>query len=151
MKKMALACLISLGAVAQAWAQPLPAFTAADKAAIFKAAGFKPQGKNYTRCAEDPTPSHSFGAIEAADLNGDGKPEAWVTESSTFCYGNTAEAVVLVTKGADGAWKILLDAVGVAVPEKTRHNGWPDITVGGPGFGKMPVFAFNGKEYVQQK
>ncbi len=139
---------LALGAQAAA-AQPT--LTAADKIAIFKAAGFKAQGKNYTRCEDDPSASHQFGAIEPADLNGDGKPEAWVRESSTFCYGNTAEAVVLVTKGADGAWKVLLDEVGVALPEKARRNGWPDITVGGPGLGKQPLFSFNGAKYVRAK
>jgi hypothetical protein len=151
MRTLALAGLISLGALAQAVAQPLPAFSAAEKIAIFKAAGFKLEGKNYTRCEDDPSMSHMFGYIEAEDLNGDGKAEAWVKESSSFCYGNTAESAVLVSKGADGSWKVLLDEVGVPIAQKTKHLGWADITVGGPGFGKPPLFVFNGKAYARQK
>lgn len=125
-------------------------FSAAEKAAIFKAAGFKAKGGQYIRCEEDPpTASSMTGFIETEDLNKDGKPEAWVRESSTFCYGNTAEAFVLLTQGADGAWKIILDEVGMALPKTTKHNGWPDIEVGGPGMGPFPVFKFNGTKYVR--
>jgi hypothetical protein len=145
--------LIAFTALALTFAAPAlaqPAFTTADKAAIFKAAGFKPEGKNFTRCPDDPSMSKTPGAIEAADLNGDGKPEAWVREGSIYCYGNTAEAFVLLTKNAAGAWVILLDEVGVDVVEKTKHLGWPDITVGGPGMGKQPLYVFNGKSYVRR-
>lgn len=137
----------ALGALA-APALAQPALSAADKTAIFKAAGFKAQGAKFTRCPDDPSMSHTFGEIEAADLNGDGLPEAFVRESSTFCYGNTAESVVLVTKDKAGAWKILLDEVGVDSVEKTKTQGWPDITIGGPGMGKQPLFKFNGAKYV---
>lgn len=125
-----------------------PALSAADKAVIFKAAGFKAQGANFTRCPEDPTASHMFGSIEAADLNADGLPEAWVRETSTFCYGATEQATVLVTKDKAGVWKILLDEVGVDLVEKTKTQGWPDVTIGGPGMGKQPLFKFNGAKYV---
>jgi hypothetical protein len=54
----------------------------------------------------------------------------------------------LLTKAPNGAWKVILDEVGVDVVEKTKHLGWPDITIGGPGFGKMPLFVFNGVKYV---
>jgi hypothetical protein len=125
--------------------------TAADEAAIFRAAGFKTQGQHFTRCPDDPSASHTFGAIEAADLNSDGKPEAWVREGSTYCYGNTGQAFVLLTKDADGAWKVLLDEVGVERVEKTKHVGWPDITVGGPGIGLQPLFVFNGTKYIRRR
>ncbi len=69
-------------------------------------------------------------------------------ESSPYCYGNTAEAFVLVTREAQGAWQVLLDAVGVPLERETRHEGWPDIEVGGPGFADFPVFRFDGTKYV---
>jgi hypothetical protein len=90
------------------------------------------------------------GSIEPADLNGDGLPEAFVKESSTFCYGNTAESFVLVTKGKDGKWLKLMDEVGIADVKSAKTNGWPDIEVGGPGMGPVPVFRFNGKTYVRR-
>lgn len=126
------------------------ALAPADEAAVFEAAGFKHQGAAWIRCDDTVTPSRQTGTIELADLNGDGAPEAWVRESSTFCYGNTAEAFVLLTQTA-GRWTVLLDQVGVAVPRETRHRGWPDIEVGGPGMGPFPVYRFNGKSYVREE
>ena len=126
--------------------------TSDDQAAVFKAAGFKKEpGGKYVRCKEDPpTASYMPGRIETADLNGDGQPEAWVSESSLFCYGNTAESFVLLTKDA-GGWRVLLDEVGIPNVLKTKRGGWPDIEVGGPGFGKFPVYRWDGKSYVRRK
>jgi hypothetical protein len=107
------------------------AFSKADSAAIFKAAGFKLVGGKQVRCADDVTASYMPGFIEAEDLNGDGKKEAFVRESSLFCYGNTAEAFVLVGQDAKGEWKVLLDQVGMALVLDTKvqgrlegHRGW---------------------------
>ncbi|MBL8431298.1 MAG: hypothetical protein JNK80_02780 [Dechloromonas sp.] len=143
---------ISLAAIALAVVAAAPAARAglapAEQAAVFKAAGFKKaRGGQYMRCREDPpTASYLPGSIELEDLDGDGRPEAWVKESSISCYGNTAEAFVLLTRD-DGGWRVLLDAVGVPVVRKAKHGGWPDIEVGGPGFGKFPVYRWDGKAY----
>jgi len=139
-------CALYALAAGGALAAP-PTLTPADKAAAFKAAGFKPKGRAWVRCDDTVTMSHQDGSIEAADLNGDGAPEAWVHESSTYCYGNTAEAFVLLTRKGP-AWVVLLDEVGVAVERPTKHAGWPDIEVGGPGMGPFPVYRFNGAKYV---
>lgn len=125
-----------------------PGLSPAEQAAAFKAAGFKPKGREWVRCDDDQTASRQSGSIELADLNGDGAPEAWVRESSVFCYGNTAEAFVLLTRRGPG-WTVLLDEVGVADLRRTKTLGWPDITVGGPGMGPMPVYRFNGTKYVR--
>lgn len=124
--------------------------TAAEKAAIFKAAGFKAKGNTFIRCEDDTTASASPGSIELQDLNGDGTEEAWVREGSLFCYGNTAEAFVLLTKSAKGEWTPILDEVGVALPLKTKSKGWLDIEVGGPGMGPFPVFRYSGKKFVRK-
>ena len=143
---------ISLTGVALAVLCAAPASAAglapAEQAAVFKAAGFKKaRAGQYIRCKEDaPTASYMPGRIELEDLNGDGRPEAWVKESSLFCYGNTAEAFVLLTRD-DGGWRVLLDEVGVPVVGKTKRSGWPDIEVGGPGFGKFPIYRWDGKAY----
>lgn len=125
--------------------------TAAEKAAVFKAAGFKATGGKYVRCEDDVTASYMAGFIEWEDLNGDGIDEAFVRESSLFCYGNTAEAVVIVAKNAKGEWDIVLDQVGVALPLKTKTKGWFDIEVGGPGAGPFPRYRYDGKTYVAKK
>ena len=123
--------------------------SAAERAAIFKAAGFKLARGKYTRCPDDPSMSHTDAAIEMEDLNKDGRAEAWVTEGSVYCWGNTGESFVLVQKTASGAWSPLLDEVGVPLTKPSKHNGWPDIEVGGPGMGPFPVFRFNGVRYVR--
>lgn len=124
----------------------------AEQAAVFKAAGFKQAAEGrYIRCEEDPpTLSYSPGRIEMEDLNGDGQPEAWVKEGSTFCYGNTGEAFVLLSKSS-GGWRVLLEAVGLPMLQEIKRSGWPDIEVGGPGFGKFPVYRWDGKAYVLRK
>jgi hypothetical protein len=134
--------------LAVAAAPSADSLSAAERAAIFKAAGFKQKGNQWIRCEEDPpTASSQPGRIELEDLNGDGKSEAWVKESSTFCYGNTAEFFVLLAKSDDGTWRKLLEETGMPTVLKTKRQGWPDIEVGGPGFGKFPVRHWNGKTY----
>jgi len=120
-----------------------------DLANAFATAGFKHTADNrYIRCHEDPpTLSYRPGQAELTDLNGDGQPEVWVTESSVFCYGNTGSAFVLLTRDANG-WRVLLDEVGMQVVQDTRHGGWPDIEVGGPGFGRFPVYRWDGQGYA---
>lgn len=131
---------------------PSPALSAKEQAAVFAAAGFKAKGGKYVRCNEDPpTPSYVPGAIEVADLNHDGLPEAWVVESSTSCYGMTGEAFVLVTRDTNGTWRKILDEVGIADVKETKGTGWPDIEVGGPGMGPFPRFRYNGTKYVAAK
>ena len=131
---------------------PLPALSSQERAAIFAAAGFMAKGGKFVRCEEDPpTPSYSPGSIEVADLNHDGLPEAWVTEGSTFCYGMTGEAFVLVTRDAKGVWHKILGEVGIADVKDTKSAGWPDIEVGGPGIGPFPRYRFNGTKYVASR
>lgn len=115
-----------------------------------EAAGFKAKGDQYIRCEEDPpTMSYVAGTIEMADLNQDGRPEAWVKESSGFCCGFTAEFFVLLTQDAGGAWVRLLEAVGIPLERPEQHHGWPDIEVGGPGDGPFPVYRFDGQKYQE--
>ena len=149
MRKTTLTCLCALFALTPAFASDT--FSAADKAAIFKAAGFKLKGGKQVRCEDDATASYMAGFIEEDDLNGDGANEAFVRESSSFCYGNTAEAFVLVAKNAKGEWTAILNQVGMALVLDTKaKNGWKDIEVGGPGMGPFPKFRFNGTKYLKK-
>jgi hypothetical protein len=124
-----------------------PALSAADQAAAFKAAGFSRKGQQWQAC-EDPTPTYTPGAIETVeDLNGDGLPEAVITEGGTFCYGNTAAGYSVVSRQPDGAWKLITSNTGIPGFLANRGvGGWPDIEVGGPGF-CFPVERWDGKEY----
>ena len=108
---------------------------AADATAAFKAAAFTKRGNAWRSTCKDPsTTSYSPGAIDSvADLNGDGLPEAVITEGGTFCYGNTGQGYWLVSKVANGGWRLITKGVGIPEFLKTKGaDGWPDIGVGGP-------------------
>jgi hypothetical protein len=125
----------------------------AEQAAIFKAAGFtRAAGKWHTDCDQPDGGSYQPGAIEEyRDLNGDGRPEAVVTEGGTFCYGNTGAGFWLLSKQPTGAWKVLYQSQGIAEFLKTSgENKMPDISVGGPGFCFL-VVRWNGKAYARNR
>jgi hypothetical protein len=123
--------------------------SAADQEAAFEAAGFTKRGGQWRSACDDPgTTSYGPGTIESvADLNGDGRPEAVITESGTYCYGHAGTGFTLVSKQADGSWKSVYSATGMAgfLPTKGA-GGWPDIQVGGPGF-CFPVVRWDGRSY----
>ena len=124
-----------------------------DEAAAFKAAGFTKRGKAWRSGCDDPgTTSYTPGRIEqVADLNGDGLTDAVISEGGTFCYGHTGQAFWLVAKQADGRWTLISQSTGIAEFLKTKGaQGWPDISVGGPGF-CFPVQRWNGREYKLQR
>lgn len=93
-------------------------------------------------------PNNSGARIETvSDLNSDGYPDAVIMEDGTFCYGHTGMEFALVSKQADGRWRLVAKQTGIPEFLKTRGvGGWPDISVGGPGF-CFPVNRWNGKEY----
>ena len=88
------------------------ALTETDQQAIFKAAGAVQRKGMCLMCADDP---HSRGAsIETVrDLNGDGRPEAVVTEGGTFCYGHAGMGYQLLSKQADGRWRVMTGGSGI--------------------------------------
>ena len=124
-----------------------------EEATIFEAAGFELRGDQWQSDCNDPgTASYSPGAIETfRDLNGDGLPEAVVTEGGTYCYGNTGVGYSLVTKRGTGKWVLVASGTGILqFLETTGVDGWPDIEIGGPGF-CFPVERWNGKEYKLER
>lgn len=121
--------------------------TDADRVAIYKAAGAVQRGGRWILCAEDPQAEGANIDI-FRDLNGDGRPEAVVSEGGMFCNGHAGTGYVLLSRGADGAWTRM--SGGAGIPEflkTTGKDGWPDISVGGPGF-CFPVERWNGREYA---
>ncbi|MCY1277429.1 hypothetical protein D9M69_171800 [compost metagenome] len=122
----------------------------ADQAAAFTAAGFILKGQQWSSGCDDPgTTSYTPGSIDQVlDLNGDGRPEAVISEGGTYCYGHTGAGYSIVSKQANGKWKRITNGTGMPSFLKTRGaGGWPDIEVGGPGF-CFPVERWNGREYV---
>lgn len=152
MKLKTLAASISLMLYCASVAVASPTtLSPADQAAAFKAAGFTFKGKQWRAC-DDPTPSYTPGALqEVRDLNGDGQPEALITEGGTYCYGHTGAGYSLVSKQANGSWKLITNGTGMVNFLNTKGTGgWPDIEIGGPGF-CFPVERWNGKKYVVQR
>jgi hypothetical protein len=147
---LALTFLLATSAVA---ADPAPpTLSETERVAAFKAAGFKLVGKNQVRCEEDPpTASYTPGTLQVMDLNKDGRAEAWITESSAFCYGSPHILFVLLTREPSGSWTKLIDVEGDASATDTLHGGWPDIELGGPGSGPFPRYRWNGKGYALVK
>jgi hypothetical protein len=133
-------------AATPAWAGKL---AAADEVAAFQAAGFKKRAGKWRSDCDDPgTLTYTPGAVErVGDFNGDGRPDAVLTEGGTYCYGNTGTGYWLVSRRADGGWALMSRSTGIAEFLKTRgSDGWPDIVVGGPGL-CFPVLRWTGREY----
>ena len=124
---------------------------AAEQAAIFKAAGFTKRGATWKsgNCDGSESESYSPGNIASySDLNGDGRPEAVVTEGGAICYGMTGTHFWLMSKQADGSWKLMTNETAMPDFLKTKGaGGWPDIQLGGPGF-CFPIWRWNGKAYA---
>lgn len=149
--RLLILCLLPAAALA---APPLT-LAPTDQAAAFRAAGFKRVGSQWQGCGDPGTASYTPGAIEqVADLNGDGRPEAVVTEGSVHCFGNTGQGYAIVSKQAptptakNGAWKRIAEGTGMVTVLATKGvGGWPDLEIGGPGF-CFPVERWNGRAYV---
>lgn len=144
-----LACGLGFSAIANA--APPAKLSPLEQAAIFKAAGFKYIRRQWQSGCNDPSAGAPYepGAIsEIRDINGDGRPEAVVTEGGSYCYGNTGAAFWLLSKQASGAWKLVYQETGMPQFLATKGmGGWPDISVGGPGF-CFPVVRWNGTSYA---
>jgi len=127
---------------------------AAEQAAIFNAAGFARHGSAWKskNCAGAESDSYEPGAIDTyRDLNGDGRPDAVVTEGGAICYGDARSHFWLLTKQAGGGWKQIYEET--AMPDFLITKGvagWPDIELGGPGF-CFAVMHWNGRAYVQNR
>ena len=128
-----------------ALAAAAPAPTGAERATIFKAAGFMPTAGRYLMCDRQ-TPL----GLETRDINGDGRLDALVLDSGLECYGSTETGFALLTRTAAGKWTKLHNSPGVPRFLTTRANGWPDLEVGGPGF-CFPVLRWTGKEYASYR
>ena len=130
----------------------LPPLAATDQAKAFRAAGFTRKQGTWQACGDPGTAGYSPGQIETlADINGDGRPDAVITESSSYCFGADGTGFVVVSKQADGSWRRITDQSGVPrfLPRRTAQT-WPDLEVGGPGF-CFPILRWNGQAYAANR
>lgn len=128
---------------------PSGPLSAAEQAAAFRAAGFRKVGSQWKACGDPGRPGYEPGVIESvADRNGDGLPEAVITEGSNYCYGNVATGFALVSRQPGGGWKLIFSSPGVPTFLPSHGVGnWPDISIGGPYF-CFPVRRWDGTTWV---
>jgi len=147
--RVAAILVLAVGATSPpARSQPAKGLSATDRAAVFKAAGATRQKDGrWVICTDDPQASGAT-IDEVLDLNGDGRPEAVVNEGGTYCNGASGTRFALVSQQADGRWRSMLDSQGMAEFLQAKgKDGWPDVSIGGPGF-CFPVVRWNGREYA---
>ena len=150
MRALSAAAIAWLLVAATAQAQDADAITRADRIAILKAAGAVQRGDQWVICAEDPNTSGAS-IQEVRDLNGDGRPEAVVSEDGTFCHGFVGTGYQLLSQQQDGRWKLVDSNNGIPEFLATKGDGgWPDISIGGPGF-CFPVVRWDGSAYVPNR
>ena len=95
------------------------------------AGGFKHDGKAWKGC--EGSSSVDKDGVEIKDLNGDGRPEAVITDSSTECYGKAGQGFTILM-AVPGGWKTMAHETGIPMFLDARGaQGYPDIEVGGPG------------------
>lgn len=133
---------------------PMPALAQArlspsDEAAAFRAAGFTRVGTQWKACESgSDSPSYTPGAVDVVrDINGDGLIDALISEGGAMCYGMAGQSFWLVSKQANGSWRLIANQIGIPtfLPRRAA-SGWPDIEIGGPGF-CFPVHRWNGRSY----
>lgn len=131
-----------------ALSQAVPELSAQDQNRAFTAAGFSMRDGQWHSACIDEGDAYVSGTLDLVDdLDGDGKPEAIITEASSACFGEAGTAFALVSKQAGGEWRLLMRANGYATPLSGRGIiGFPDIEVGGAGE-CYPVFRWEEGEY----
>jgi hypothetical protein len=133
-------------------AQNATAITDADRRAIYGQLGLKPgpDGKSLVFVdSECPSiqPGSGEGLVWTEDLNGDQRPEVFVSLGSTCMFGYAGTGIFLFIGDGAGNWKMHNLGAGVVVVQETRHQGYADLMIGGPGF-CQPVQRWDGTTYV---
>lgn len=123
------------------------AIPATEQPALYRAAQATRRAGKWVLCAEQPQPE-GLAVDHYGDLNGDGRPEALLSEGGSFCYGATGIGYALLSKQADGGWRLMSNGAGMVGLLKTKGiGGYPDLSIGGPGF-CFPVHRWNGRAYA---
>lgn len=138
--------LIIAAAPVLAATPPLPA----DINAAYAAAGLTQKNGQWTGCPDDDHGRAGVADGDYRDLNGDGRPDLVITDEGAYCYGNTGQGFIVMTRNAAGQWTKLYNSPGIPTFLATKvktPGGWPDVEIGGPGF-CFPVMRWSGKDYV---
>jgi hypothetical protein len=132
-----------------AQAENVAELTTADRRDIYGQLGLKPGSDPQTlEFAEDTgCPPMPGAQVQGEDLNHDQYPEVFVSLGSTCMYGYAGSGVFLFIRDGSGHWKMHNLGSGIAVVQDTRHKGYADIMIGGPGF-CQPVLSWTGTTYT---
>ena len=134
-------------------AQNATALTDADRRAIFDQLGLKvaADGQTLVFSDMDSCPALNPGTgdvqIETVDLNGDKKAEVFVSLGSACMFGFAGTGVSLFIQEGSGRWQSHNLGAGMVGVQETRHQGYADVMIGGPGF-CQPVLRWDGTTYV---
>ena len=127
-------------------AQPLPALSpAAERQLIAQATGGRFSARRGETLNKDCNQKVPYTA-EVVDLNRDGQPEVLTSEFGSCVGGRVGSTMDLYVRDKQGRWRAQFGFPGIFMPQATRHGGWPDVGVGGPGT-CMPVWRWNGQRY----
>ncbi|HEX7946908.1 MAG TPA: hypothetical protein VF495_19735, partial [Phenylobacterium sp.] len=138
--------VLALAGAAQAQAPASPQDRAREAAAMITAAGFRIQGNQIVNGCGHPVQPRPVGL----DLNGDGRPEAVITDADPACYGQVGRQFWVIQRLGPANWALVGAAQGQFKPLETRTNGWRDYTLEGPGCQRTWTFQ-PGQGYVSLK
>ena len=133
-------------------AQNATAITDVDRKAIYAQYNFKvgADGKSLLFADAEQCPPLLVGTgdiqVATEDLDGDKRLEVFVSLGSSCMFGFAGTGVTLFIKDGVGHWQLHNLGAGVYSVEKTRHKGYADLMIGGPGF-CQPVMRWNGSTY----
>ena len=85
--------------------------------------------------------------IRMEELNGDQRPVVFVSLGSACMFGFAGTGLYLFTGDGAGHWNMHNLGAGMVVVQETRHKGYADVMIGGPGF-CQPVLRWDGSSYV---
>jgi hypothetical protein len=134
-------------------AQNAADITAEDRQAIYAQLNLKmgADGKSleFADAEQCPPLLVDGGDIQVAteELNGDQQPEIFVSLGSSCMFGSAGSGVSLFIKDGAGRWQSHNIGAGMYTVEKTKHQGYADVMIGGPGF-CHPVLRWDGNTYV---
>lgn len=96
-------------------------------------------------------PAFQFDEVTVTDINGDDQPEVILRGGNTCTSGGDGSSLWLLSKSAQGGWQAHLGfPAGGYTLLAEKHQGFPDIQVGGMGWCEA-VWRWDGSTYQHLK
>jgi hypothetical protein len=149
---ISLACAGSAHAQAEGYRILFPDSTTIpeeDQRAIFEQLGYSISADRTALEALDCGPI--FGQVQETDLNGDGIVEVFVVAGNACTSGMTGSSITLFIQDAEGRYGPHLGfPAGGWTRLETANAGFPDLSIGGPGFCEA-VYRWDGTTYQHDR